>query len=132
MIIDGGCDYHLGLTVSALNASDHRVFVTTQQAKSLARYGFWQNQILMPLELDGTLVVNKYVKDPALFLKADILRMCQAQDAVLIPYVEYGWQAEMEGNTLLSYRGFYRGMEKLLAWIEPAWKQEGRWKRNLV
>lgn len=132
VIIDGGSDCHLGLTISALNDSDTRIYITTQQAKVISRFVFLQKQVLVPLQFQGTLVVNKYVKDPALYLKADILRMCETKGAILIPYVEYGWQAEMEGASLLSYRGFYRGIEELAAAIIPQWKKESRWKRNSV
>ena len=131
-VIDGGCDYHLGLVISALNVSDCRFYITTQQAKSIARFGFCQKQIFRPLNLPGHLVVNKYMKDPALFLKADVLKFCEAADGGVIPYIEYGWQAEMEGSTLLQYRPFYKAIEKLLHIVEPEGKKERKWKRNSV
>ena len=132
MIVDGGSDYHLGMTISALNDSDMRFFITTQQAKSLYRHALYQKQIMKPLQLTGTLIVNKYIKDPALFLRTDILRFCEAKEAFFIPYMEYGWQAEMEGTTLMAYRSFYKAIERMVLTVEPKLKKERKWKRNFV
>lgn len=132
MIIDGGCEYHLGITISALTDCDVRFFVTTQQAKSLYRYGLYRKQILEPLELDGRLIINKYLRDPALFLKHDILKFCGMKDAVTLPYIEYGWQAEMEGKSLLAYRGFCKGIEQIVEEFEPVCRKERIWKKSFA
>ncbi len=131
-IIDGGCDYQLGITISALNYCDSRYFVITQQAKSLARYGLYQRQIFQPLGIEGKMIINKYVRDPALFLKADVLKFCAKDDALQIPYTEYGWQAEMEGTTLLQYHNFYKAIERLAGDIAPEFTKERKWKLNFV
>lgn len=132
VIIDCGCDYQQGMTISALNTCDSRYFVVTQQAKSLGRYTLYHRQIIKPLEKDGKLIINKYIRDPALFLKADILKLCGKDNALLVPYIEYGWQAEMEGATLMSYRGFFKAIEHLAAEFEPELKKERKWKRNFA
>ncbi len=131
-IIDCGCDYQQGMTISALNTCDCRFFVVTQQAKSLGRYTLYHRQIIKPLEKDGRLIINKYIRDPALFLKADILKLCGKDNALLVPYIEYGWQAEMEGTTLMPYRGFCKAIEQLAAEFEPELKKERKWKRNFA
>jgi len=132
VIIDGGWDYQLGITISALTYCDSRFFVITQQAKSLARYGFYQQQIFGPLGIEGKLIINKYIRDPALFLKKDILKLGEKNDALQIPYTEYGWQAEMEGTTLMEYRGFYKAIERLAGEVAPEFVKERKWKLNFV
>ena len=106
VVIDGGSDANLGITISALNTADHRFFVTTQQSKSIRRMILLQKNIVQPLERMGDLVINKYLKDPALLLKSDILSLCEIEEAFTVPYVEYGWQAEMENKSLLRYGRF--------------------------
>jgi len=132
VIIDGGGDYQLGITISALNYCDRKYFVITQQAKSLARYSLYRQQIFMPLGIEGKLIINKYIRDPALFLKTDILKFCEKEDALLIPYTEYGWQAEMEGATLMAHRGVYKAIERLAGEIAPEFVKERKWKLNFV
>ena len=50
VVIDGGSDANLGITISALNTADHRFFVTTQQSKSIRRMILLQKNIVQPLE----------------------------------------------------------------------------------
>lgn len=132
VVIDGGSDANLGITISALNTADHRFFVTTQQTKSIRRMILLQKNIVQPLERMGDLVINKYLKDPALLLKSDILSLCEIEEAFTVPYVEYGWQAEMENKSLLRYARFAKGIEGLADVFEPDRQKEGRWKRHFL
>lgn len=132
VVFDGGSDVNLGLWISALNICQERYFVTTQQAKSVIRFKLYQKQILEPLQVDGMLIINKYMKDPALYLKSDILRILGRQEALLVPYIEYGWQAEMEGKTLLEHKRFERALASLVEVYEPTMKKERKWTRNFV
>ena len=131
-VIDGGSDANLGITISALNTADHRFFMTTQQSKSIRRLILLQKNIVQPLGKGGDLVINKYLKDPALLLKNDILSLCEIEEAFTVPYVEYGWQAEMENKSLLRYGKFARGVETLADVFEPAGKKEGIWKKHFL
>lgn len=132
VVIDGGSDANLGITISALNTADHRFFVTTQQSKSIRRMILLQKNIVQPLERMGDLVINKYLKDPALLLKSDILSLCEIEEAFTVPYVEYGWQAEMENKSLLRYGRFAKGIEVLADVFAPGSQKEGRWKRHFL
>lgn len=129
IVIDGGDNANLGLTISALNASDERFLIITQQSKSIQRFRILKKNILDPLNLSGRLVINKYLKDPALLMKKDILSLCQMEEALTIPYIEYGWQAEMEGRSLLHFPKFAKSAGKLADIFEPAEKEGSYGKR---
>lgn len=130
VVIDGGSDVRLGLTVSALDICNSRYFVVTQQSKSLHRYLQCRKLFLDPLGFSGNLILNKYKKDPALFLKSDVSKMTEAENLVVIPYMDEGWQAEMERRNLLFSSRFHRAIEELTATFVLDNKKEGRWKKH--
>ena len=130
VVIDGGSDVRLGLTVSALHVCTDRFFVLTQQAKSLHRFLWWRSQFLEPLRLEGKLILNRYKKDPALFLKKDIERLAEDTVSAVIPWVEEGWQAEMERKSLLNAPRFARAIDGLVGLFVQDEKKEGRWKKR--
>lgn len=132
IVIDGGEDANLGLMISALNIADERFFITTQQSKSVHRLLLLKKNILEPLQLQGKLIINKYVMDLALFLKQDILSLCEMEEAFSIPYIEYGWQAEMEGRTLLHFNKFAKAVGNIADLFVPEEKKGGVWKRSFV
>lgn len=132
VVIDGGDDANLGLMVSALNICDKRFFVTTQQTKSLHRFLLFQKNILEPLGAEGMLIVNKYLREPALFLKRDIVSLTGRKEVMTVPYIEYGWQAEMEGKTLLSFNRFEKAVTAVCDLLTPEEKRGSRWKRRFV
>ncbi|MFQ9892017.1 MAG: hypothetical protein ACLRWH_02285 [Emergencia sp.] len=132
IIIDGGDDANLGLMISALNIVDVHYFVITQQPKSLHRFLLLQKNILEPMDIGGTLIVNKYLKEPALFMKKDILKLCERQALFTVPYIEYGWQAEMEGKTLLAFHRFGKAVKRIACKLEPDQKKESLWKKRFV
>lgn len=129
VIIDGGADLRLGLTVSALNTCSLRYFVVTQQAKTLHRYMQSKRNLLSLLNLDGKVIVNQYRRDPVLFLKKDVCRLLDIEDVILIPYVAEGWQAEMERKNLLYVPRFAKAIETMLRSSVQKKKKEGRWKK---
>ncbi len=131
-VIDGGSDANLGITISALNIADYRFFVTTQQSKSIKRLAMLQKNIVQPLQCTGDLIINKYQKDPALFLKKEILSLCEMETAFIVPYVEYGWQAEMESKSLLRYGKFSKGISAIADVFEPGSQKEGVWKKHFL
>ncbi len=134
VLIDGGDDVNLGLTVSAMNSCRERFFVITQQNKALQRYAQLRKDVLVPLGLSGELIINKFQRDPSLFRMQEILGLCEAESAFRVPYVEYGWQAEMEGRTLCRFHRFQKAVEVIAARFEP--DPEGRrpweWRKNFV
>lgn len=132
VVIDGGDDANQGLMISALNISDKCFFITTQQPKSLHRFLLLQKNILEPLDIQGTLIVNKYLKEPALLMKKDILALCERERLLTAPYVEYGWQAEMEGKTLLRFGRYEKAVKGLVKLVEPEEKKEPLWKKRFV
>lgn len=131
-VIDGGCDAALGMTIAAMNTSDHRFFVTTQQSKSIRRLVLQQKNVVQPLKLQGTLIINQYLKDPGLLMKGDILALCEMEEAYTIPYMEYGWQAEMEGRSLLRYGKFAKAAGVLADLFEAKGQKEGLWKKRFL
>lgn len=131
-LIDSGSDPDLGLTISAVNTADDRFFVTTQQSKSIRRLLLLQKNVMMPLQKEGRLIINKYMKDPGLLLKGDVLTLCEMEEAFTVPYVEYGWQAEMESKSLLRYGKFARAMTALADLYEPENRKDGLWKRHFL
>lgn len=132
IVIDAGNDANLGLMISALNVSDSRYFVTTQQSKAIHRLIQMKKNITQPLGLDGHLIINKYMKDPALFLKRDIESLCEIQNASLVPYLEYGWQMEMEGRTLMHFHKFAKSIEQIVEDFEETPKKEKTWKKSFA
>lgn len=132
VVIDGGSDLRLGLTISALHACSHRCFVVTQQLKCLHRYVQNRGRLLNPLGLDGQIILNQYRKDPALFLKKDVCRMLGTEELVVIPFVEGGWQIEMERKNLLAIPKVAKGIDCLLEAFLGREKKVKRWKRHFT
>lgn len=132
VVIDGGSDVRIGLTVSALNTCTSRYFVVTQQPKVIHRYLRCRQQFLEPLALESRLILNQYRKDPALFLKGDISRLTGTDEVTIIPYIAEGWQAEMERKNLLSFSRFCRAIDELTASLIPQEKKEGKWRKRFT
>ena len=129
VVIDGGSDLRLGLTISALHICSHRCFVITQQLKCLHRYIQNRGHLLKPLGIDGQVVLNQYRKDPSLFLKKDVCRMLGTETLIVIPFVEGGWQTEMERKNLLTIPKIAKGIEHLLEEFLGGEKKVKRWKK---
>lgn len=106
IVIDGGSDIDLGLSVSALNRADRRYYILTQQRNVIARYLYLQKEVLSPLGLTGSIIINKFLKEPSLYRKSEMEQLCKSKGAFTVPYIEYGWQAEAEGKTLMNFPKF--------------------------
>lgn len=136
VVIDGGEDVNLGLTVSALNLCRRRFFVVTQQSQGLQRYVQLKKSVLEPLGLSGELIINKYQRDPSLLRVQEILALCGQTSAFRIPYVEYGWQAEMEKRTLCRFHKFQKAAAQIAACFEQEEERrrpwEWKWKKNFA
>lgn len=132
VVIDGGSDVRLGLTISALHVCHHRYFILTQQAKTLHRYIQCQRQLLTPLGFEHQIIINKYRKNPAFVLKKDVCKMTDIEAAIVIPYVEAGWHTELDGKNLLSFAGFCKAIDNLVLTFVPDLKKEGKWKKLFI
>lgn len=132
VVIDGGENANLGLMISALNISDCRYFITTQQSKSVHRMLQMKHNVTEPLGLDGQLIINKYIRDPALFMRRDIETLYETQGAAVVPYLEYGWQMEMEGRSLMHFHKFAKAIEAIASQFETIDKKEKTWKKSFA
>lgn len=132
VVIDGGSDINLALGISALNSAGKIFYVVTQQRKTIERFLYTEREILRPLGLSGTLVINKYVREPALYGKGEIKTICACSSCFTVPYVEYGWQTEMEDKTLMKFTKYEKKIKEIVSEIEGKKKQGGIWKRNLA
>lgn len=132
VVVDGGDNVNSALTISAINIADNRFFVITQQQKVISRFMDMKQGVLVPLNLYGQVIVNMYHRDPALFLLSDIAPMIAENNLINIPYVPYGWQAEMESKTLMGYSGFSRGVQKIVKEFEEIPKKEFLWKKSFA
>ena len=134
VVIDAGDNASLGLFISALNVSDERYVVTTQQEKCILRLMVLDRDILKPLSFGWKLIVNEYVQDPSLFIKKEIEMQLGHTIAGTVPYVYYGWQAEIEGRTLRYLPKFESAISEIASEIAGVEKKEraGKWKKSLA
>lgn len=132
MVMDAGSDIDLGLAVSALNKANRRYYLVTQQRKVLERYLYLRKEILTPLKLTGSLIINKYIKEPSLYRKREIESLCKSGETFVVPWMEYGWQAEAEGKTLMNFPKFRKSIGHIAGDITGKKKGEALWKRNFA
>lgn len=130
IIIDCGSRLDYGLFISGARAAEKRYYVVTQQEKCLRRFQYAVREVLRPLKLDGELIANKYQISPALLTSSEIESLTGMETAVRVPYVSYGWQAEMEKETLLGCSKYSKAMRRLARQIQG--QEEGKWKRSLT
>lgn len=134
MIIDGGDNPDIGLNISALVDSDDVYFVVTQREKTLRRFNYIRENVLNPLDVTGKIIINMYMKGKALYSEGEIEKICKMERILQIPFIEYGWEVEMEGKTLMGYERFKRQIKSLADnYIDGEernnkWKITSRWK----
>lgn len=131
VIIDGGENANIGLMISALVVSSHRYFVTTQQRKSAERFAEFRNSVAEPLGIDGKVIINKYIRNPTFFMKSDISILSGENRSFTIPYIEYGWQSEMENRTMMQFPKFASAINKIRDDITGFERKEENGKRIL-
>lgn len=129
VVIDCGSRHDLGLFISGIKAATRRYFVVTQQEKCLRRFQYAVREIYRPLGVEGQLVVNKHQVSPALLSAGEIEDLTGMETAVRIPYVSYGWQAEMEKQTLLGCGKYAKALKRLTRQIQGE-GDEGLWQRK--
>ena len=127
VLFDAGSDVRLGTVISALTMAEERYFVVTQQEKTVNRFRCASEKVLKPLGLTGKLVVNQYQKAASLASSGEISRFTGYAVGGVIPFVNYGWQAELEHCTLMGNGRYARGVRQLAAQLG---REEGRTGRR--
>ncbi len=116
VIIDAGSRMDLGMTIAALNITQNRFLVTTQQHSALHSFRKVHDQIMKKLHIEGfLLIVNKFVETSELEGVRAISAQYGCAYAASLPYMEYGWQCEKEHITLLEFgnKGFADGIDQI-------------------
>lgn len=132
VIFDCGDDLKQGLTISGVNICDERYVVLTQQEKTLRRFAYMKEYILDPLNLKGKLLINKHKANVSLLTGGEIGRMFSMEVCGKIPYIEYGWQAEIERNTLLKDAKYSRAIYNIADVITGKTRESKSWLKNLI
>lgn len=121
-IIDAGSNFELGLTIGSLLYSNHNYLVTTQQQVPLNRYTNISEQVLIKLGIEfELLILNKQINSLKLDHENNMKVKYEVNQSVLVPMLDYGWQAEAERESLLhfkneSYRRSIDSIAKIIAY----------------
>jgi len=132
LIFDCGDDLRSGLVISALMECPEVFVVLTQQEKTLRRFRNLKEQALDMLKIEGRLLINKYQSDFSLLSEREIERLFAMDCGGRIPYVEYGWQAEIEHKTLMGSGRFRKAVEEIASDITGETAEERSWIKNLI
>lgn len=128
ILVDGGCGLPEGITEAALHAAGQVVIVVSQQEKCLQRLKLRLPALRQYLPPHIIYAVNKFSRSAALYSEKELAEklQCSLESMVLLPFIPYGWQAEAERRTLLRYRSFRKGMDRLLKQLERGWEKDER------
>ena len=111
IILDAGNNIQYGLSVSALKYGEERYYILTQQEKSIRRFKNLMQSVLNLMEYSGKIIINKFNNNIAFYSQKQIEEIFQVKDSYVINYIEYGWQAELDRDTLLKYPKFAEGIK---------------------
>lgn len=106
VIIDAGNDLDMGMTIGALNSTNIRYLVTTQQESAIGKFKKILSPTFTALDFemkDFLLIINKFMDIPSIYSASQLATIYKASLADIVPFVEYGWQAEKDKKTLLNY-----------------------------
>ncbi len=131
VIVDAGDDFNSGLAVSALNACDRRIFVLTQQQKTIDRFIYVNSHVLTALGIKPEIIVNRYVKNPGLYTVDDIEKLTMQKALGKISECEWGRYAEVQGTTLMDVKSYRKEIERLVQAIGEG-KQPQRRAKLLI
>ena len=114
ILLDGGSSPSSPLALSVLRYCEELFVVMTQQEKSFQRW-IMRKELVRSLAVKPRYIINKYLNERIFYSVKEIASMleCGEADIFKIPYVPYGWQAETERETLLKYRSFAKGIQKI-------------------
>lgn len=120
IVIDAGSGVDYGLIIGALNSTQNRFLVVTQQAATLKAYDAMNEQVLSKLLIGNwSCIVNKYVVDASLLLPEQVAQTYKAPLVATLPFSDFGWQAEKESKCLLHYdsQGYVSAIEAIASLI---------------
>jgi len=107
IIIDAGSNVDSGIAIAALNATNYRYLVTTQQEIVRKNFERIDRQVLKQLHIDSCsfmLVLNKYINSNNIYSAVQLAELYKMTLAVHIPNLDLlGWQAEFDQKSLLEY-----------------------------
>ncbi len=124
VIVDAGNSMNLDLrmTYAALINSDNNILIAEQLPKSLDMYNKAKTQVLSELKIDDFkfLVLNKYLKNNALYKKEEIVSKYGLPILTTLPYVDFYFQAAAEKNLSIfeSDANFKAGIITIVKYIE--------------
>jgi MinD-like ATPase involved in chromosome partitioning or flagellar assembly len=110
VLIDAGSNLDLGLTVGALLYADVKILVTTQKNSAKVNYQAMNNQILSKININkfDCLLVNEFIKSGGLLSEKQIKLEYGIEDVYLIPWSDFGWQADNEETILTELDEVFR------------------------
>ena len=85
-----------------------------------------------PLDFSGKIIVNKHQSNVSLLTPGEISRQFSMDVAASIPYVEYGWQAEIERQTLMGTGRYSKAIGNLSDIIKGERTENSSWIKNLI
>ncbi|MGD9677616.1 MAG: hypothetical protein AB7V16_04490 [Vulcanibacillus sp.] len=107
IIIDAGSNFDSGLAIAALNSTQNKYLVATQQETVRGNFERIANQLFSHLKIDVcdfVLIVNKYIKSNHIYTAGQTADLYKMMLATFIPHLEFiGWQAEIDRKTLIHY-----------------------------
>ncbi len=120
VIVDGGSSGEISMGREALAFAETVFLVLTQQEKSLYRWKMRKEWIENRLQVQPYFVVNKFMKNGTFYMESQLQKQlqCGADRLRTVPYLPYGWQAELDRATLMKYRTFRKSMEKIITQLE--------------
>lgn len=129
VIVDGGSCGEVSMGREALSFSDRVFLVLTQQEKTMQRWRMRREWLESRLQGRACYLVNKLVGNGTFYTQRQLQKILPCEDGqfAAVPYLPYGWQAEMQHCTLLKYRPFRKAMKEIVHLLEePAenWKKE--------
>ena len=120
VIVDGGSSGESSMGRDALDFAEKIFLVITQQEKSLRRWKMRKEWMESRMQTEPYFVVNKFMNNGTFYMESQLQKLffCDSTRLKTVPYMPYGWQAEMERCTLLKYRSFRKAMAAISAIIE--------------
>jgi len=134
VIVDGGSNIELGMTVGALNSTNHKFLVCTQQRTCLRHFKQIQSQVLSKLEInDFCLIINKYFSNGQLPDRFQLTEEYGAPHICSVPYSEFSLQAEIEGRTIHKFHdpGYKEAINQITSIIGESLGVEVKTKKEI-
>lgn len=103
VLIDTGSEIELPMTISALNTTNNRYLVATQEPTTINRYKMLKDQVYKRHGFDDFLLItNKYIKNDRMVTPNKLADELGLTSHYTVGNLEYGLQCEIEKRSLLS------------------------------